>query len=107
MEADSIIHDFLMAKSQSLEAQIEKKGELLDFFMDIQDANPNNIVTDQIAMITSDLQILIDDLLKLRQDSEYISPKVQGVIDRMGNIKSISHEKLLENLRGKYLWQDS
>jgi hypothetical protein len=41
-----------------------------------------------------------------QEDSEFIDPLTQGVIDKMGNIKTISHEKLIENLRGKYLWQE-
>ena len=103
MDTDSYIFDFLVAKTQALEQQIQQKGEMLDFFMDIQKTNPN-LVSDQIAMITTDLDALIDELLKIRQDSEYISPKTQGVIDRMGNVRTISHEKLIENLKGKYLW---
>lgn len=102
---DEYIHDFLVAKSKALEQQIQQKGELLDFFMTIQKSNDTPVVTDQIAMLTTDLQLLIDDLIKLRQDSEYIDPLTQGVIDKMGNIKTISHEKLIESLRGKYLWQ--
>lgn len=106
MDADDIIHDFMFAKVKTLEQQIEKKGELLDLFMDINDNN-DNLVGDQIAMITTDLKTLIDELVQIRRDSELISPKTQGVIDRMGNIRTIKHEKLVENLKGKYLWQDT
>jgi len=73
--------------------------------MDINSAN-DNIVSDQIAMLTHDLDRLIEDLLKIRKDSEFTSPKTQGVIDRMGRIKSIGHETLMYNLKHKYLWQD-
>jgi len=107
MDSDDVIFDFLSAKAQALEQQIKEKGELLDLFMDIHDANPDNIVTDQIAIITADLDRLISELLKIRQDSEFTVPSTQGVIDRMGDIKTISHEKLIENIKGKYLWQDS
>ena len=51
-DADNYIHDFLVGKVEALEQQIQKKGQLLDIFMDINKANPDNIVTDQIAMIT-------------------------------------------------------
>jgi len=104
--ADDIIHNFLMVKSQSIEQQIIEKGQLLDLFMDINKSN-DTLVSDQIGMVTHDLDVLIDELLKIRQDSEFIAPEVQGVIDRMGNIKTLSHEKLIENLKSKYLWQDS
>lgn len=104
MNADDIIHDFTLARVMTLEQQIEQKGELLDLFMDINDSN-DNLVGDQIAMITTDLKTLIDELLQIRRDSDLIAPKAQGVIDRMGNIKTIQHEKLVENLKGKYLWQ--
>ena len=104
--ADDVIYNFLVVKAQSLEQQIKEKGELLDLFMSINDNN-DLLVTDQIAMITSDLDRLIDELLKIRQDSEFTAPTTQGVIDRMGNIKSLKHEKLVENLKGKYLWQNS
>ena len=105
MTADDIIHDFTLSRVMTLEQQIEQKGELLDLFMDINDSN-DNLVGDQIAMITTDLKTLIDELLQIRRDSDLIAPKTQGVIDRMGNIKTIQHEKLVENLKGKYLWQD-
>ena len=104
MNADDIIHDFTQARVKTLEQQIEQKGELLVLFMDINDSN-DNIVGDQIAMITTDLKTLIDELMQIRRDSDLIAPKTQGVIDRMGNIKTIKHEKLIENLKGKYLWQ--
>ena len=105
MTADDIIHDFTLSRVKTLEQQIEQKGELLDLFMDINDSN-DNLVGDQIAMITTDLKTLIDELLQIRRDSDLITPKTQGVIDRMGNIRTIKHEKLVENLKGKYLWQD-
>jgi hypothetical protein len=105
--ADDIIYNFLMKQANDLEQQILKKGELLDLFMDIQKANPHDmIVTDQIAMLTTDLKNLIGELLKLRQDSEFTNPETQGVIDKMGNIKPITHEKLVENIKGKYYWQE-
>lgn len=104
MNADDIIHDFTQARVKTLEQQIEQKGELLDLFMDINNSN-DNLVGDQIAMITTDLKTLIDELIQIRKDSDLIDPKTQGVIDRMGNIKTIKHEKLVENLKGKYLWQ--
>ena len=106
IDADSIIHDFLAMKAEVIEQQIIEKGQLLDLFMDINDVN-KLVVTDQIAMITHDLDDLIKELLELRKDSEYVSPKVQGVIDRMGNILPISHESLIKNLKGKYLWTDN
>jgi len=104
MDADSIIHNFLMVKAQAIEQQIVEKGQLLDLFMSINSSN-DTLVGDQVAMVTGDLEHLIDELLKIRQDSEFIAPEVQGVIDRMGGIKTISHETLIENLKSKYLWQ--
>ncbi len=104
-DADDIISSYLSQKAQSIEQQILEKGELLDLFMDINNSN-DNIVSDQIAMVTHDLDGLIEDLLKIRKDSEYTSPQTQGIIDRMGNIKTLSHERLLENLKSKYLWQE-
>jgi len=104
-DADDIISSYLSQKAQSIEQQILEKGELLDLFMDINNSN-DSIVSDQIAMVTHDLERLIEDLLKIRKDSEYTSPQTQGIIDRMGNIKTLSHERLLENLKSKYLWQE-
>ena len=105
LNADDIIFDFLVVKAQSLEQQIKEKGELLDLFMTLQKEDPTNIVSDQLAMITADLDLLIKELLKIRQDSEFTVPSTQGVIDRMGNIKPM--ENLLEHFKGKYLWQKS
>lgn len=102
-EADNVIHKFMMAKAQSLEQQIKQKGELLDIFMKLN-SDTDNVVIDQIAMLTTDLDYLIKELLELRKDSEFIAPEVQGVIDRMGDIKSITHERLIESLKGKYLY---
>ena len=106
MSADDVIFDFLSAKAQSLEQQIKEKGELLDLFMTLQSNDPDNVVSDQLAMITTDLDILIKDLLKIRQDSEFTVPSTQGIIDRMGNIKAMKHENLIEHLKGKYTWQE-
>jgi len=102
-DADDIISAYLSSKAQSIEQQILEKGELLDLFMDINRSNDGGVVADQIAMVTHDLDHLIEELLKIRKDSEFTSPKTQGVIDRMGNIKTISHERLINNLKGKYL----
>lgn len=107
ISADDVIFDFLSAKAQSLEQQIKEKGELLDLFMKLQVNDPDNIVSDQLAMITSDLDMLIKELLKIRQDSEFTVPSTQGIIDRMGNIKAMRHEKLVEHLKDKYTWQES
>ena len=104
-DADDVITTYLSNKAQALEQQILEKGELLDLFMNVRSAN-GNVVGDQIAMVTQDLEHLIEDLLKIRRDSEFTSPKTQGIIDRMGNIKTIGHERLLSNLKHKYLWQD-
>lgn len=106
MDADDIIHDFMKAKAEALEQQIQQKGKLLDLFMDINDNNEDGIVSDQIAIITTDLDALIKELLELRKDSEFVSSATKGVIDRMGNIKPISSERLIENIKGKYLWQE-
>jgi hypothetical protein len=106
MDADEIINDYLKNQMQFLEQQIEDKGELLDFFMAIHKENDDNIVTDQIALITTDLDILIKQLLDIRRDSEFTNQATQGIIDKMGNIKHVAREKLIENFRSKYYWQD-
>lgn len=105
IDADDVITDFLAAKAQSLEQQILEKGELLDIFMNLQKVDQDGIVSDQLAMITTDLDRMIDELLSIRKKSEFTTSNVQGVIDRMGKIKPISHEKLAERMRSKYLWE--
>ncbi len=105
MDADSVIHDFLTMKAEMIEQQILEKGEMLDLFFNLEQ-NTDGVVSDQLAMLTSDLDELIKELLELRKDSEYVSPKVQGVIDRMGKIIPISHESLLHSFKVKYLWID-
>ena len=106
LDADSIIHDFLSMKAEMIEQQIIEKGQLLDLFMELHSDDMEGVVSDQLAILSHDLDELIKELLELRKDSEYVSPKVQGVIDRMGRIKPISHESLLSSLRNKYLWTD-
>ena len=105
-DADDTITRYLSIKSQTLEQQIIEKGELLDLFMKLQKNDIDNVTSDQLSMITTDLDRLIGELLKIRKDSEFTSPETQGVIDRMGRIKSIPHETLIENLKHKYLWQN-
>ena len=105
MNADDVIHKFTKMRADSLEQLIIKKGELLDFFMGINDANPDHIVTDQLAMTITDLKELIDELLEIRKNEEFINDETQGVIDAMGNIKPISRESLIYNLKSKYFWQ--
>jgi len=107
LDADSVIHDFLSMKAETIEQQIMEKGQLLDLFMQLYSEDMEGVISDQLAMITSDLDTLIKELLELRKDSEWISPKVQGVIDRMGKIKPINHETLMRSLRVKYLWEDN
>ena len=107
IDADSVIFDFLSMKAEMIEQQILEKGEMLDLFFDLNQVDPEGVVSDQIAMITTDLDRLIKELLELRKDSEYVSPKVQGVIDRMGRIVPVSHESLMHNFKVKYLWIDN
>lgn len=101
MDADEYIKDFLIAQSEYIENQIVKKGELLDFFMNMRKDNPS-MAMDQIALLSADLDTLISKLLKIRHDSEFTNPFTQGVIDKMGNIKPIKTESLLEHFQNNY-----
>jgi len=103
MDADDVITRFMQVKAQTLEQDILEKGELLDLFMDLQHRDVDGVVSDQLAMITTDLERLITQLLDIRKKSEFTSSNVQGVIDRMGNIKAIPREALIETLKSKYL----
>jgi len=103
MDADDVITRFMQVKAQTLEQDILEKGELLDLFMELQKKDVDGVVSDQLAMITTDLERLITQLLDIRKKSEFTSSNVQGVIDRMGNIKAIKHENLVEGFKNKYL----
>jgi len=103
MDADDVITRFMQVKAQTLEQDILEKGELLDLFMELQKTDVDGVVSDQLAMITTDLERLITQLLDIRKKSEFTSSNVQGVIDRMGNIKAIPREALIEKFKNKYL----
>jgi len=103
-DADDVISHFLNSRADSLEQQIKEQGELLDLFMKLQRSDDDGVVSDQLAMITTTLERLISELLEIRKNSEFTVDTTYGVIDRMGNIKTISPESFIENMRKKYLW---
>jgi len=103
-DADDVISHFLRRKADSLEQQIKEQGEMLDLFMTLQKNDTEGVVSDQLQMITLTLERLISELLEIRKNSEYTEDTTYGIIDRMGNIKTISHESLIKKMREKYTW---
>jgi len=103
-DVDDTISHFMNRKADSLEQQIQEQGEMLDIFMTLAKQDEDGVVSDQIAMITTTLERLISELLEIRDKSEFTVDTTYGVVDRMGNIKPISHESLIKKMREKYTW---
>lgn len=105
MDVDDTISHFLKARADSLEQQIKEQGELLDLFMELQRDDVEGVVSDQLSMVTTTLERLISELLEIRKNSEFTTDTTYSIINRMGNIKAISHESLIRNMREKYTWE--
>ena len=70
---DNIMQGKYAQMSDSLEAQIKYKQEALDLFKILAKENQDPIVATQVEMIENDILVLSNQLIGLRQDTEFIN----------------------------------
>jgi len=89
-DVNGMIHDFMSDMSVFLESQIKAHFETLQLYQSIIKGNPNDTVaTQQADVLFSELQEMIQSLMELRKDSEFLMPEIKGIISSMENAESI------------------